>query len=128
MATATFLKGTQTTIEWVGPTSGTTAVGTIVIVGTNDNRCIGVTLNAIPASTTGIVDITGCYVFPKATGAAIKAGESVDWDASISKVEDNQSTCVTGDIANFAVALADAAAGSTSNTVKIMLDPNKDVT
>jgi hypothetical protein len=47
----------------------------------------------------------------------------VDWDASISKVEDNASTCVTGDVAAFGIALADAAAAATSTTVKVMLTP-----
>lgn len=126
MATATYLKGDETTIEYLCPTTAAVVVGQIIKVGTNDFLCVGVAKNAIAANTTGIVSITGCYTFPKVTGAAIKAGESVDWDDSAAKVEDNQSTCVTGDIANFAVALADAAAGT--STVKIMLDPNKDVT
>jgi predicted RecA/RadA family phage recombinase len=123
MATATYLKGDQTTIEWVGPTSGTTAVGTIVLCGTNGAISVGVAMNAIAASTTGIVDISGCYIFPKVTGAAIKAGESVDWDASVAKVEDNASTCVTGDIADFAIALEDKAAAATSTTIKVKLTP-----
>jgi len=126
MATATYLKGPQTTIEYLCPTSAAVPVDTILIVGTNDFRCLGVAMNTIAAGTTGIVDITGCYIFPKVTGAAIKAGESIDWDASVAKMEDNQSTCVTGDIANVAIALADAGAGTA--TVKAMLDPNKDVT
>lgn len=124
MATATYLKGDQTSVEWLCPTTAGVAVGTILVVGTNSNLSIGVAQNAIAANTTGIVDITGCYLFPKVTGAAIKAGESVDWDASASACEDNQSTCVTGDVANFAIALADAAAGAASTTVKVMLTPS----
>ena len=126
MATATYLKGPQTTIEYLCPTSASVTVGKIVVAGTTDNRSIGVALNAITAGTTGILDITGCYVFPKVTGAVIAAGEAVDWDASASGVDDNQATSATGDVANFAIALANAGAGTA--TVKIMLDPNKDVT
>ena len=123
MATAKFLKGDQTTVEYLCPTSASVVVNQILIVGTNDRRCLGVALNAIAAATTGIVDISGCYILPKVTGAAIKAGETVDWDASASGCEDNQSTCVTGDLADVGVALADAAAGAASTTVKVMLRP-----
>jgi len=123
MATAKFLKGNQTTIEYLCPTTASVVVNQIVVVGTNEPRSLGVALNAIDAATVGIVDITGCYTLPKVTGAAIKAGESVDWDASSAACEDNQSTCVTGDLANVGIALADAAAAATSTTVKVMLKP-----
>ena len=124
MATATYLKGQQTTIEYLA--GADIAVGTILLTSTNDSASVGVALNAIANGAVGMVDITGCYIFPKVSGAVIKAGESVDWDSSEAKVEDNASTLATGDVGDFAVALEDAGNGTT--TIKIMLDPNKVVT
>lgn len=123
MATAKYLRGDQTTIEYLCPTTAAVVVNQILVVGTNEQKSLGVAANAIPTSTVGIVNITGCYLMPKVTGAAIKAGETVDWDASSNACEDNQSSCVTGDLANIGVALADAAAGASSTTVKVWLKP-----
>lgn len=123
MATATYLKGDETTVEYLCPTTAAVVVGQIILCGTNGAISVGVAKNAITQSTTGVVSITGCYTFPAVTGAVIKAGESVDWDASAAKVEDNASTCVTGDVADFAIALQDKAAAATATTIKVMLTP-----
>jgi predicted RecA/RadA family phage recombinase len=131
MATAKYLRGDETTIEWLAPTTAGVAVGQIVVVGsvaTTNRACLGVAKNAIAANTVGIVSITGCYLFPKVTGAAIAAGETVDWDNSANAIEDQLSSCVTGDIADCGIALAAAAAGSTSTTVPIMLRPGSSKT
>lgn len=131
MATAKYLRGDETTIEWLAPTTADVAVGQIVVVGsvaTTNRACLGIAKNAIPANTVGIVSITGCYLFPKVTGAAIAAGETVDWDNSANAIEDQLSSCVTGDIADCGIALAAAAAAATSTTIPVMLRPGSSKT
>ena len=49
-------------------------------------------------------------------------------DSAVAAIEDQLSTCVTGDIADCGIALAAAAAASTSTTIPIMLRPGSSKT
>lgn len=122
MATASYLKDGKgpLTVEYL--TTAAVAIDEILVAGTNGAISVGVARQVASASGETItVDIGGCYTFPKVSGAVIKAGESVDWDTSAGAVEDNQSTLATGDVGDFAIALADAGNGVT--TVKVQLMP-----
>lgn len=102
-------------------TAAAVAVDEIVVAGTLGNISVGVAKSAAAASGETIsIDIGGAYVFPKVSAAAIKAGETVDWDDSAGEVDDNQATSASSDVANFGVALADAAATTTSVIVQLL--------
>ena len=121
MATATYVKGEKCTIDYT--CTGAVAVDTIRVFGAAGNTSVGV---ALTAGVTGDVigfDIGGVYTFPAATGAAIAQGESVNWDASASNVDDNAATPASGDVSDFGVALAAKAAGAGLNTVVVKLLP-----
>ena len=103
-------------------TGAAVAIDEIVVVGTNGAVSLGVAREVAAASGETItVDIGGCYTFPKVSAGVIKAGETVDWDAASSAIDDNQSTLATSDIGDVGVALADAGNGDT--TVKVQLKP-----
>lgn len=101
--------------------SAAVAINEIVVAGTNGNVSVGVVLEALTAAGNTTIDIGGCWVLPKVSAAVIVAGETVDWDASEEAVEDNQSTLASGDVGDFAVALAGAGSGTT--TVAVQLRP-----
>ena len=108
------------TVEYL--TTAAVAINEIVVAGTNGNVSVGVARNVATASgATIIVDVGSAWIFPKVSGAVIKAGETVDWDDSAGEVDDNQATSATGDVADFALALEDAGNGVTS--VKLQLLP-----
>lgn len=122
MATATYIKGDMLTVNYTA--TGACAVDLIRVLGVdNGGASVGVHRTALTTGDVGVIDIKGAYTFPKATGAAIAVGESVDWDASIAKVEDNQLSAATGDVSDFAVALETKAAAATSTTIDVQLLP-----
>jgi predicted RecA/RadA family phage recombinase len=119
MATATYKRGEIRTAKY---TAGSNiVVDQIVILGVVDaKKCrVGVALKAIASGETGIVAVSGVFEFPKVSAAVIKAGESVNWDASEGKVEDNAHTTGAGDVAQFGAAMADAGNGVTVLDVDI---------
>ena len=121
MATATYLKGEKTTIEYT--CTGAVAVDTIKVFGDSGTVSVGV---AQVAGVTGDVitfDISGTYIFPAVTGAVIAQGESVDWDASAGKVDDNALSATTGDVSDFGIALDAKAAAATATTIVVKLLP-----
>lgn len=121
MATATYVKGTKTTINYT--CTGAVAVDEIRVFGDSDNVSVGVSQVAGVTGDIITYDISGVYTFPAVTGAVIAQGESVNWDSSAGKVEDNAHTATTGDVSNFAVALDAKAAAATATTIDVRLSP-----
>lgn len=119
MATATYKRGEVRTILYTA--GADIAVDQIVICGVVDaKKCrVGVAREAIASGSTGIVAISGVWEMPKVSGAVIKAGESVLWDASGSGVNDNAEASAAGDVAQFGCAMADAGNGVTVLDVDI---------
>lgn len=117
MATALFNRGEVRTAEYLA--GADIVVDQILICGLIDTAKshIGVARQAITNGDTGIVGVSGVFVFPKVSGAVIKAGESVNWDASAGEVDDNAATAAVGDVVEFGTALEDAGNGVT--TVKV---------
>lgn len=113
MATATYKRGEIRTIKYLA--GADVAVDEIVVCGVIDAKpChVGVAREAIANGETGIVAVSGVFEVPKVSGAVIKAGESVCWDASAGAVDDNAATTGAGDVANFGIAMADAGNGVT---------------
>jgi predicted RecA/RadA family phage recombinase len=73
---------------------------------------VGVAGCDIPVGGVGSVHVTGVFVFPKATGAALTVGQAVDWD------EDAQN--ITADEATPAGWVVEPAA-ATDTTVKVKI-------
>jgi len=123
MATATYLKGEKTSAEYTA--TGAVVIDQVVVIGTAPREgSVGIAQGtATGAGVTVVMDIGGCYTFPAATGAVIKAGETVDWDVSAGKVDDNAMVAAAGDITSFGVALAPKAAAATATSVLVKLLP-----
>lgn len=119
MALATYKRGEIRTIEYTA--GADIAVDQIVICGVIDaKKCrVGVARQAIANGATGIVAISGVWEFPKVSAGVIKAGESVNWDASEGAVDDNAHTTGAGDVAQFGAAMKDAGSGVTVLDVDI---------
>lgn len=117
MALATYKRGEIRTIKYTA--GADIAVDQIVFCGVIDaNKCrVGVAREAIASGATGIVAVSGVWEFPKVSGAVIKAGESVDWDAdgatTDGAVEDNAHGAGAGNVIDFGCAMHDAGNGTT---------------
>lgn len=91
--------------------------GDVVAVG----NLLGVAVADIATGETGALSTEGVFDVPKVTGAVIAQGETVMWDSSAAKFDDNQATAAAGDISNGAIAWE--AAGNGVTTVRIKLTP-----
>ena len=89
--------------------------GSVVVMG----NLIGVAITDIANGETGPVQIDGVFELPKVTAAVIGAGETVMWDVSAGKFDDNQATPAAGDLTNGCVAVAAGENGDTTVMVKI---------
>lgn len=89
--------------------------GSIVVMG----QILGIALADIANGATGAVQIDGVFEVPKVTGAVFSQGESLTWDASAGKFDDNLATLASGDITGAAaVAFKVGANGDTTAWVK----------
>lgn len=92
------------------------ASGDVVVMG----NIIGVALVDIAATTgTGAVAIEGVFEVPKVTAAVIAQGESVIYDVSAAKFDDNLATPATGDVSGCCVAVESKGASDTTIKVKL---------
>lgn len=93
----------------------TTASGDVVVVG----AVLGVALADIANAATGPVQVTGVFTVPKVSAAVIKMGETLTWDSSAGKFDDNLASPATGDVTGAsAFAWEDAGNNVTSLQVK----------
>lgn len=89
--------------------------GSVVKVG----QILGVALADIAAGDTGSVAIEGVFTVPKVSGAVIAQGESLTWDVSAGKFDDNAATPSSGDVTGApAIAWESAGNGITSLAVR----------
>lgn len=101
-------------LDWVNGTGSAVTSGSVVAVG----NILGVALTDIASAATGSVQITGVFTVPKVTAAVIAQGESLVWDVSAGKFDDNAATPATGDISG-APAVAFEAGTSSMTTLKV---------
>lgn len=93
----------------------------VVLASTDAKKCrVGVAITDIDNGDTGAVAITGCWQIAKVSGAVIAQGESVNWDASASAVDDNAATSAAGDVKEFG--MADESAGNGVTTINVWID------
>jgi predicted RecA/RadA family phage recombinase len=89
-------------------TAGATITsGSVVKVG----QILGVALTDIANGSRGAIAIRGVFAVPKVSAAVIAQGESLTWDVSVGKFDDNAATPATGDVTG-AAAVAFEAAGN----------------
>lgn len=91
--------------------------GDVVVIG----QLIGVCLADIANGETGSVQIGGVFNLPKVDAAVIAQGESVIWDASAGKFDDNAATPATGDVSGCCQAM-EAKGATTSDTIALKLN------
>jgi predicted RecA/RadA family phage recombinase len=84
--------------------------GDVVKIG----QILGVALTDIANGATGAVQITGVFEVPKVTAAVFAQGESLTWDVSAGKFDDNAATPASGDITGAAAVAFKA--GTSSDT------------
>ena len=93
------------------------AAGDVVVVG----EIIGVALNAIANGATGPVQIEGVFNLPKVDAAVIAQGESLTWDVSAGKFDDNAATPATGDVTGPPAVAAEAKGATTDALIAVRL-------
>lgn len=101
-------------IDWVNGTGSDVASGAVVKMG----NTLGVALVAIANGATGAVSVVGVFTVPKVTAAVIAQGESLTWDVSAGKFDDNLASPATGDVTG-AAAFAAESAGNSATTLKV---------
>lgn len=102
-------------IDWVNGTGGTKTSGSVVKMG----NVLGVALVDIADGDTGAVQVDGVFTVPKVTAAVIAQGESLTWDVSAGKFDDNAAVPASGDVTGAAAFAAESAGnGVTELAVK----------
>lgn len=103
------------TITWTNGTGSAVVSGQVVAIG----NILAVALVDIANGASGSVKTRGVFTVPKVSAAVIAAGESLTWDVSAAKFDDNAATPATGDITG-APAYAVEAAGNAVTSLKVM--------
>lgn len=102
-------------ITWTNGTGSAVVSGQVVAIG----NILAVALVDIANGASGSVKTRGVFTVPKVSAAVIAAGESLTWDVSAAKFDDNAATPATGDITG-APAYAVEAAGNAVTSLKVM--------
>lgn len=102
------------TIQWTNGTGSAVTAGSVVKLG----NTLGVALVDIASTASGAVALEGVFTVPKVSAAVIAQGESLTWDVSVGKFDDNAATPASGDVTG-AAALAWESAAATTTTLKV---------
>ncbi len=92
-------------IDWVNGTGGAKASGDVIKMG----GVLGVALVDIADGDTGAVRVVGVFTVPKVTGAVIAQGESLTWDVSAGKFDDNAAVPASGYVTGASAFAAESA-------------------
>lgn len=93
--------------------------GDVVVMG----NVIGVALVDIANGATGSVAVEGVFDLPKVDAAVIGIGETLTWDVSEGKFDDNAATPATGDITGAGAVAAEALGATSGANIKVRLTP-----
>ncbi len=91
--------------------------GGVVVMG----NLIGVATVDIAAGATGSVAIEEVFNLPKVNAAVIAQGESVNWDVSAGKFDDNLAVAAAGDVTGCCVAMESKGA-TTDETIAVKIN------
>ncbi|WP_417511429.1 DUF2190 family protein [Methylophaga sp.] len=106
-------------LDYTNGTGSAIASGSVVILGAAD-ATVGIALVDIADGESGAVQIdNGVFEVPKVSAAVFKQGESLIWDKSAGKFDDNQATPATGDVSGGVIAAADGAASETTCLIRL---------
>jgi predicted RecA/RadA family phage recombinase len=103
-------------VPWTNGTGSDVSSGDIVAI----DGILYVATGDIANTASGVLATNVAVKAAAVDGAAISAGQSVIWDVSVSKFDDNAATPATGDISG-AAARAIAASNDTTDTVEVKL-------
>lgn len=107
-------------LDYTNGTGSDIASGDVVVMGATGDATIGIALVAIANGASGAVQIDeGVFEVPKVSAAVFKQGESLIWDKSAGKFDDNQATPATGDVSGAVIAAADGANGETTCLIRL---------
>jgi predicted RecA/RadA family phage recombinase len=101
-------------IDWTNGTAAAVKSGDVVKMA----NTLGVALVDIAIGDTGAVGFGVFNNIPKVNGAVIKQGESLSWDVSVGKFDDNLAVAASGDVTG-ATAFAAADAGNGTDTMSV---------
>jgi predicted RecA/RadA family phage recombinase len=99
---------------WTNGTGENVVSGQVVVIG----ETLGVALVDIANGASGTVQTEGVFTVPKVTAAVIGQGESLVWDSSVGKFDDNAATPASGDISGNSVSAKEAGTSSMT-TLKV---------
>jgi predicted RecA/RadA family phage recombinase len=101
---------------------GTISSGDPIVLGTTAGGAVsvGIALVDMVSGDVGAVAIRGTFNIAKVSTAVIVQGETVNWVAASSSVEDNADTKATGDVEDFGIAMESAGNGVTTVAVQLL--------
>lgn len=108
------------TMDYANSSGSTITAGTPVVVGEQ----IGIVLEDIADGATGVLAMSGVFNVPKVDAAVIAQGDSVIWDASAGKFDDNAATPATGDVSGCCIAW-EAKGATTGEEIAVKLNVGK---
>lgn len=100
MATNVYNSNHMQIVQWVNGTGSAISSGDIVVMGTLGDATLGVALVDLAISASGSVGFNCGVTVAKVSAAVFAAGESLTWDASASKFDDNAATPASGDVSD----------------------------
>jgi predicted RecA/RadA family phage recombinase len=107
-------------LDYTNGTGSAIASGAVVILGAAGDATVGIALVDIADGESGAVQIdNGVFEVPKVSAAVFKQGESLIWDKSAGKFDDNQATPATGDVSGGVIAAADGANGEATCLIRL---------
>lgn len=108
------------TTSWTNGTGSAVASGDIVKLGAATNAILAVAIDDIANGAAGTVGFNCGVTAPKVTAAVFTKGESLTWDVSAGKFDDNAATPATGDVSG-AASRADANGANLETTCSVWL-------
>jgi len=119
---AKYVNGELRTVEYTASGSDISADDVVVLGGVDGKKCtVGVAMKDIADGDTeeGAIAVSGVFQFTAVSASVITAGQAVNWDSSVTSVEDNAHTTGAGDVSEFGKAMQDCANGETTIDVEI---------
>ena len=109
----------MTTVQYANGTGSDISSGDIVVMGSTGDATLGVALVDIADGESGSVGFNCGVTADKVSAAVFADGESLIWDSSVSKFDDNAATAASGDVTGSS--RADAAGANTETTCSVWL-------
>jgi predicted RecA/RadA family phage recombinase len=106
-----------TVFTWTNGTGSDVTAGTCVVAG----QILACAIVDIANGASGSVKTNYAFELPKVDAAVIAQGESLTWDVSAGKFDDNAATPATGDVTGPPAVALEAKGATTSDTIAVRL-------